>query len=598
MIAAAMAILCVYYFCTWGPWQGKAAGDGWFGFLYLRAIVFHQTLDMRTVAPEFLPFFGLLGPGGHMPNRCPIGPVFLWMPFYLLALGVMALGRVFHFGWASVPSPSPQVEIVITGIGTLLIVLLGWRALFRLAERHLGRDAGRLAGMVALFATPMLWYTAHHPFYQHGAAFGVVCLFVDYWDRTRGRDDLRRFVVLGLLGGFAAMMRLQEILFLLLPALEIAPRLLRGPRRMRWFLGGVACLLAALIAFSPQLAAWRYYTGSWLKAPQVEPIRWTEPSVLTALFSMRAGLFPWTPIAYAAGLGALFCVLRRPRSEEEAGREKERQLRGLMASLLLAFALNLYVVACAWVLHAGYTYGARRLSDAAVLIGLGVGALFVYSRRRGRIAVVCFAAFCVIFNVTLCELLRQKKIRSSGAEARALASWLEVDLHAPAWLVRTAEYTGYPFVQPVGWLFAARHRVLPATFESVVGNSVLERDGQWMQVLSNKLPLDRAHRYYAASGLRWSTPTAAEVTGPVRLFLPMFAKESAEVVGLGRLAPGPLAVRCNGVPATDVRPLAVGFSFILPAAAVRAGVNELVLELPVGTTVESLQLTARDIWWR
>lgn len=597
MTAAAMAVLCVYYFFTWGAYQGKAAGDGWFGFLYLRAIVFHQTIDMRTVAPEFLPYFGLMGPGGHMPNRCPIGPVFLWMPFYLIAVAVMALLRVVHLAAASTGGQAPRLEIVLTGIGTLLIVLLGWRALFAMVERHLGRSAARLAGIVAVFATPMLWYTANHPFYQHGPAFGVVCLFVEYWDRTRGRHDLRRFVVLGLLGGFGAMMRLQEILFLLLPAAEIAIRLVRGPHRRRWLLGGFVCVAAALLAFGPQLAAWRYYTGDALKPPQVEPIRWSEPFLATALFSTRAGLLPWTPISYAAFLGALLALVRRRRDLEGPEADPQR-LRGLVAGLVLVFALNLYVVSCAWVLHGGFTFGARRLSDAAALIGLGVAVLFARSGRRGRLAILGFTAFCVVFNVTLTELLRLRKLRGSSAEARSLASWLEYDLRAPGWAVRLAENVGYPFVQPAGWLFAAWHHVKPAAYESVVGNSMLEREGQWMQVLANKLPLDRGHRFYAASGLRWPTPAAAEVTGPVRLLLPMFARESANVVAIGKLVPGPLAVRCNGVPALDVRPVANGLGFTLPTESVRAGINVLELELPPGTTMEALQLTEREVWWR
>ncbi len=56
--AIAMGILVLYYAVTWGPWQGKASGDGWFGFLYLKSIVYFHTLDMRYAAPEFLRFFG------------------------------------------------------------------------------------------------------------------------------------------------------------------------------------------------------------------------------------------------------------------------------------------------------------------------------------------------------------------------------------------------------------------------------------------------------------------------------------------------------------------------------------------------------------
>jgi hypothetical protein len=576
----AMALLFLYYTFSWGPWQGKAAGDGWFGFLYLRALIVHHTLDMRTVAPDFLPFFGLLGPGQHMPNRCPIGPVFLWLPFYLVALLVDAIGQLGHFAWAR-PHHPPRLQIVISGYGTLLIVLLGWRALFRLIERHLDRSAARLGGLVAVFATPILFYTVHHSFYQHGPAFGVVCLFVESWDRTRDRSDLRRFATLGALAGFAAMMRLQESLFLLLPGCEVLAHLLRGPQRQRWLLGGLTCLLTTLLAFSPQLAAWHYYTGHALSPPQIEPLRFAQPFVATALFSTRAGLFPWTPVAYLAVAGIIWTLLAR----DTAGR-----LRSLVGGLLLVFVGDLYIVSCAWLLHSGYTFGSRRLSDGALLIGLATAALFARLRgRRGRQLLLGFVAFCAVYNATLCELLRLRKIRSSGAEARSLASALEYELHAPGWLVRVAEQVGYPFAQPAGWIFAAWHHLPPAAYESVVGNFLLDRDGQWMSILNHSLTIDRAHRWYFASGLVWPSERTAEVRGPVRMLLPLFAKESVAVTARGHLAPGPLQVRCNGGPPVAAQPLPKGFAFQLAAACLDSGINELELDLPIGTTLEELQ---------
>src|SRR5579863_5584292 len=89
--ALGMVVLCAYYVIDGGVFQGKASGDGWFGFNYLRAIFQFHTLDMHDALPQFVQFFGVSGPGHHMPNRCPFGPVFVWAPFYLVALGVQWL---------------------------------------------------------------------------------------------------------------------------------------------------------------------------------------------------------------------------------------------------------------------------------------------------------------------------------------------------------------------------------------------------------------------------------------------------------------------------------------------------------------------------
>ena len=52
-----------------------------------------RTLDMQRAVPEYLPFFGVSGPAHHMPNRCPFGPVFVWMPFYLVGCALQGLAR-------------------------------------------------------------------------------------------------------------------------------------------------------------------------------------------------------------------------------------------------------------------------------------------------------------------------------------------------------------------------------------------------------------------------------------------------------------------------------------------------------------------------
>src|SRR5215470_15727917 len=85
VLLAGMGLLVLYYVCQRGVFQGKASGDGWFGFQFLPALCHFHTLDMQKVIPEYLPYFSKVGPMQRMPNRCPFGPVLVWMPFYLVA---------------------------------------------------------------------------------------------------------------------------------------------------------------------------------------------------------------------------------------------------------------------------------------------------------------------------------------------------------------------------------------------------------------------------------------------------------------------------------------------------------------------------------
>lgn len=578
-----MLALVVYYVATRGVFQGKASGDGWFGFQYLRALVFFHTLDMKAPLPEYLPFFGYSGPGHHMPNRCPFGPVLVQMPLYLVACALHWLCGVVHRPWAANNGQSP-FEAWVTALSTLAAVLVGWRYTYVLVERHAGRAAARVGSIAAVWATPIAWYAVTQPFYQHGLAFCFVAVLVEAWDRTFGDPSWRRMLVLGVVGGVAMMMRGQEALWLLLPGVEALWHVVAGPERRRWLVGGLVLSAAALVAFAPQMAVFWYYTGSPLHPAQVEPLRPTTPFFVVSLFSTRGGLFPWSPVAYASCAGLLFCARAR---------------RATLA-LLAVFALEVYVVSSAWVVTGGYGYGARRLSDGATLMALGLGLLWARSAAARspwpRRLVAAFVALCVLLNVTAMELLRAKRIPSSGAYARSAERFL-ADCHLPR-LGRVFGVIGYPFVQPAGWLFALAHHVSPSMFENVVGNWFLDRDGQWLMVQSRGTAFDDGGRSYVAGGLAFAPrQAAARVTGPVRMLLPMFAAEPIVVHLAGKIPAGARAAAWNGAPVA-VSDEAKGVRLSVPGAAVRAGTNELALTLPVGATLERIEFESTSAWWQ
>jgi hypothetical protein len=400
----------------------------------------------------------------------------------------------------------------------------------------------------------------------------MVALLTERWDRYRDQPDVRRYAILGLVGGLAMSMREQEALFLLPIGVDVAVRAARH-RELRLFQSGVALVVGTLVAFMPQLLVWRYYTGGF-HPPQIEPIRWGTPMFLVALFSTRSGLFPWSPICYASLLGILF----------------GRGARALKAMLGTAFLLNLYVVAAAWLLSAGYSYGARRLSDSAPLIGLGVALL--YDRLQtpiGRRAARGFTALCVVLCLLSMELQRFGLTRSSGGYARTAGQYLE-EARLPRWSQNVADAVGYPFVQPVGWLFGLVWHVRSMAFEGVVGNFLLDRDGQWFTVLVHRLDFIRFNRGFVAAGLELGEKAPARVTGPVRLLVPMFASEPVSVQLIGKPSGRP-SVTWNGQVCPVQITSAGVITFTVDAQFVRAGVNELKMDLETGSLLDALDFT-------
>ncbi len=590
VIAVGMLLLVVYYLVTPGVFQGKASGDGWFGFQYLRAIVFKQTLDMKSVLPQYLPYFGTSGPGHHMPNRCPFGPVLVWMPFYLVACALHGLAALVNL--APPLTGEAPFEAKVGGLGTLAGVLVAWRYLFVLVERHAGRGAARVGSTAAVWATPIAWYAVTQPFYQHGLALATTAILVERWDATRGDAGWRRMALLGLVGGLGMSFRAQEGLWLLLPGLEAAWHVVRGddPQgRRRWLVAGIALTVATLVAFTPQMLVWWYYTGSPLQPAQVEPLRWSTPFFTVSLFSTRGGLFPWSPIFYAAVIGLALANAASPMAA------RARQLAWMLTGI---FALEVYVVASAWVTTGGYGYGARRLSDGVVWLALALGLGWARVQHVGwaRRTLAAFVALCLVLNVGAMELMRNGKIPSSGAYARSAQRFLD-DLHAPAPLGRFFGAIGYPFVQPAGWLFALRWHAPLTAFEGIVGNWLLDRDGQWLSVQTHILTLNRVDAgANVLSGLTLNTDAPARVTGPIRMLLPMFAAERLGVRILGAIPAGASSAEWNGV-TVPVTAIPGGARLDVPAEAVNAGVNELRLTLPEGAMLTKLDFSSSTEWW-
>jgi hypothetical protein len=199
-------------------------------------------------------------------------------------------------------------------------------------------------------------------------------------------------------------------------------------------------------------------------------------------------------------------------------------------------------------------------------------------------------------NVAAMELLRAKKIPSSGAYARSAERFLG-DCGLPG-LGRVFGVIGYPFVQPAGWLFALAHHVPASTFEDVVGNWFLDRDGQWFQVQSKGTPLDETARGYVINGLQLGPPkTPARVTGPIRMLLPMFAAEPITVFFMGRVPPGGWSAKWNGA-TVPIGPVPKGVRIAVAGSLVRAGVNELELTLPTGAEVDRIDFESTSVWWQ
>ncbi|HEY7509575.1 MAG TPA: hypothetical protein VIG50_04940 [Vicinamibacteria bacterium] len=374
-------------------------------FSYLPSLVFDRDLDFGD---EYRHFYekdpeGLAGfkatfldrrdpdSGRHI-NFGPIGSALLWSPFYLLAHGLTWIARALGAGVPADGLSWPYVAAACYGSA-----LYGCAGLLLVhdALRRFGSfsDAAAALSTAALaLGTPVLYYLTLAPGFAHAPSLFAVSLLVWTWLRARARGEDARprdYALVGLSGGLAGLVREQDVLFLAVPALDLAWGAVRGGRVSRGLARGVALAASAALVMAPQLLVYRALTGHFGPSRLVtRKVDWRSPHFLEVLFDPAHGLFAWSPLLLVATAGLVWAASKRRDAP----------------SVLLALAVLLQ----AWIngaleswTQAG-AFGSRRFVAATPMFAWGLATVVEAARPRlGRVPAAAALAVFAWWNVSL-----------------------------------------------------------------------------------------------------------------------------------------------------------------------------------------------------
>lgn len=462
-----------------------ARGDGHMMFLMARSIVFDRDLNFDNDLARFGDPWGQPRTAtGRKGIPHPIGPPLVWAPVLALAHGGAVVANLFGAGIPTHGYTAWHQRIVfftsvVFGCGA---VLLGRR----LARRIVGGTwAPTYAAIAILLGSSLTYYATMMPSYGH-ALDGFACAaFLGYWAATVGRDDLRRYVVLGALLGFAMLIRVQELGMGVVVAVELCTRATHALldrsvvarvrlRTAAAHLGrGVLVLAVALVAFTPQLVAWKVVYGAY-HMPQGEAYtRWTTPMVPELLWSARNGWFTTTPVAYLAVIGLALV----PRKHRLIG-------AGLIAAVVVQVYLNSVIMD--WWGQAAY--GQRRLCSVTLPLVVGLATLLTTlgqaaaRLRRVPRAVWHSVAIVVLAPMLAWNLWRVSALRSGKPAPTGHAPTCCANVPKPLRGLATRVYRtiGNPFELPASAVFAWRHGTSLARWDEAVGDYPIVLDGNLM----------------------------------------------------------------------------------------------------------------------
>lgn len=601
-VFAALFVLYAALWLSWPPDSPEPArgdgsyhvilarGDGHYMYLTTLSLVYDLDINLKNQ-------FRLAGDPFHMDRpgprheAYPIGTAIVQIPFFLVAHGVVLVANVFGAG---IPTHGyTLLDERLTLFGALLAGFASAVLAYRVARRHLSATAALYGAVLAALGTPVLFYATRSPSYGHAWTAAAVALLVDYWDRTRGRHDLRRWCALGLLVGLAALTRLQEVVFAVLPVAEGLAEAARRARRrdaagLLRLLGCFAAATAlALVVVSPQIAANIYFYGSPLAVYSGQGyLRAGAPFFWEALYASRNGLFVWTPLAYAGVLGLVLAP---------------RGARALAAGAGVAFLLVTWVNGSAWAWWSDFSFSNRRFTDATVVFALGLA--FAVERLRAlharvpRLAPHAALLLLVLPWVAMNLELSWAVARSVAPVGRATSS-SQIYAASIARIVDGARrLLGNVASWPANLVWALRHRVSPDRYDLVVGAEklfipVTDAARPGFRAEDRVVPTDAS----LAAGPWGKAETAGGRTfvpadDGARLLVPLFLAERVSFVVSARPhAQATLVVNGHDfpLPAGDVPQLRIDF----PPGILHPGTNDVEIRCPASPclALESIRL--------
>jgi hypothetical protein len=375
-------------------------------FVYLRSVVFDGNIDFSNEYRHFYDlnpvglgakfrgtFLDLPDPVTGLPqNFGPLGTALLWSPFYLLAHAVTSALGASGFDVAADGYSAPYIASVC--YASALYGFLGFLLIDDLLQRFAGVSAFAARSTVAAIwlGTPAFFYMTVAPGYSHAVSLFAVALLLWLSLRALARDGgvtTLDAAVLGVVGGLAALVREQDVLFLVVPAMAIAWSGLRRREPLRALLRGVVLGAAAFVTFGPQLLVYKTLYGVYRPSPYVrQKLVYSSPHFFDVLLDPTHSLFLWSPLLLLAVVGIAVAVWRRRDAP----------------SALLAAALLAQVWICgsytSW--SQASAFGMRRFIAASPIFAWGLAELVSRAESRGgTLRAVLPLVACVWWNLSL-----------------------------------------------------------------------------------------------------------------------------------------------------------------------------------------------------
>ena len=374
--------------------------DGLGYYLYLPATFIYHDIGLQSIADFFRS--GILpdlagaelwqdsGPSlwANSTNyliKYPMGEALLMAPFFLLA-ALMAL-----LSGAPVDGFSPVFQFA-AALSGLIYALAGIYVLWKVLERHFRQDTILLVMLGLVFGTNLFHYATYDSVFSHVYSFFLFSAFLYLVPKIYSDGSSRYFLACGAVAGLIVITRPTNGLWLLfgflygvdsLGSLSARVAFLRRPTASLLY-GALLC--AGIVSL--QMIYWKIVTGHFLVfSYRGERFYFTDPEILNVLFSVRKGLFFWSPILLTVVPGLWYVRKKAPE---------------YLVPILLFLPLNIWVISSWHSWFYGGSFGHRAFIESTPLFAICFCSFYeALSSVIGKRSVILLTVLCVILSTWL-----------------------------------------------------------------------------------------------------------------------------------------------------------------------------------------------------
>jgi hypothetical protein len=495
--SAVLLLILLAHALRYATWQVRDAhtwSDGYYTWLFSRSLAFDFDIDLRNdYAVCGDPYhLGVDEGGGRPTNPFYFGPALYMAPVLFVAKHVVRLVPAASESWRN-GCTGPLVAF--TGVASIVATALTIWVAYRVGRRWFSEASCAVAALIMGLASPLNIHGTLSWYYSHlWAALSVAVALLCAVRADERPAAFGRWVLAGAACGFAALMRMQEGLWLLVPLASIAATLSTTRREgpAAWWLALRRASLVTLgffAIFSIQLYVYQRLYGSPFVIPQGKlyvQLSHAHPWLL--LFGARSGFVYWTPLLWLPILGIPFLL-------------RVQQRRWLATAMVVVSIVGFYVASSALSWTGSASLGARvQTSLVGALLVAAAAFLDAFirwaARRRAAANVVMLLAFGPWIWITW-----------YGA-----ASGVPNDRPVPApqlygsgmtyGVAQMYDQIGNPWTLPAGAVFYARYRAPPKVFDALASDGIFQKHYRTLALTqTDTLSFARPPSTYWADGL-------------------------------------------------------------------------------------------------